>query len=87
MARSEILPNNISLMLVWYGLYFGVLRRDCAKVAADRMVSRQHSPLVMLLRDGVMFLILSSGFRENQKQAWENLAYREAMQQTKPFLV
>ena len=28
-----------AVMLLWYGLYFGVLGRDCAEVAADRMVS------------------------------------------------
>ena len=28
-----------AFMLLWYGLYFGVLGRDCAEVAADRMVS------------------------------------------------
>ena len=27
-----------AFMLLWYGLYFGVLGRDCAEVAADRMV-------------------------------------------------
>lgn len=32
-------PDGISLMLVWYGLYFGVLGRDLAEVAGDRMVS------------------------------------------------
>lgn len=31
-------PDGISLMLVWYGLYFGVLGRDLAEVAGDRMV-------------------------------------------------
>ena len=32
-------PDGISLMLVWYGLYYGVLGRDLAEVAGDRMVS------------------------------------------------
>lgn len=27
------------LDLLWYGLYFGILGRDCAEVAADWMVS------------------------------------------------
>ena len=35
-------PDGISLMLVWYGLYFGVLSRDLAEVAGDRMVSHEH---------------------------------------------
>ena len=33
-------PDGISLMLVWYGLYYGVLGRDLAEVAGDRMVSK-----------------------------------------------
>ncbi|KAA6413607.1 MAG: RING finger domain-containing protein, partial [Trebouxia sp. A1-2] len=32
-------PDGISLMLVWYGLYYGVLGRDLAEVAGDRMVA------------------------------------------------
>lgn len=32
-------PEGISLMLIWYGLYFGVLGRDLAEVAGDRMVN------------------------------------------------
>lgn len=36
-------PDGISLMLVWYGLYFGVLGRDLAEVAGDRMVSHVQS--------------------------------------------
>ena len=38
-------PDGISLMLVWYGLYFGVLGRDLAEVAGDRMVSHGYSRL------------------------------------------
>ena len=34
-----VLAPTASFMLLWYGLYFGVLGRDCAEVAADRMVS------------------------------------------------
>ena len=36
--RPAVAPTAC-LMLLWYGLYFGVLGRDCAEVAADRMVS------------------------------------------------
>ena len=36
--RSAFTPL-FPFMLLWYGLYFGVLGRDCAEVAADRMVS------------------------------------------------
>lgn len=35
-------PEGISLMLIWYGLYFGVLGRDLAEVAGDRMVRHVH---------------------------------------------
>jgi RING finger protein 121 len=37
-----ILPKGTSILLIWYGLYFGVLGRDCAEVAADQMVSTAH---------------------------------------------
>ncbi len=33
-----LLPKGTSILLIWYGLYFGVLGRDCAEVAADQMV-------------------------------------------------
>jgi hypothetical protein len=36
--RSVFTPL-FPFLLLWYGLYFGVLGRDCAEVAADRMVS------------------------------------------------
>lgn len=32
------LPKDAFLDLLWYGLYFGVLGRDCAEVASDSMV-------------------------------------------------
>ncbi|CAL8463670.1 g3204 [Coccomyxa elongata] len=31
--------HSLCISLLWYGLYFGVLGRDCAEVAADRMAS------------------------------------------------
>ena len=36
-------PDGISLMLIWYGLYYGVLGRDLAEVAGDRMVRTSAS--------------------------------------------
>jgi RING finger protein 121 len=39
-----ILPQGTSILLIWYGLYFGVLGRDCAEVAADQMVSAVRCP-------------------------------------------
>mmetsp|Transcript_24163 Transcript_24163/g.71701 ORF Transcript_24163/g.71701 Transcript_24163/m.71701 type:complete len:353 (-) Transcript_24163:347-1405(-) len=33
------LPADTALCLTWYGVYFGVLGRDCAEVAADRIAA------------------------------------------------
>ena len=50
--RPALAPTAC-LMLLWYGLYFGVLGRDCAEVAADRMVSliclQEVSPHLLVL--------------------------------------
>jgi len=32
-------PKDLGFMLLFYGLYFGVLARDCAEMCADRMVN------------------------------------------------
>ena len=32
-------PDGAGLLLLWYGIYFGVLGRDAAEVAADRMAA------------------------------------------------
>ena len=32
--------TGIALLALWYGLYFGILTRDCAEVASDRIASR-----------------------------------------------
>lgn len=47
-ARSRLHGTVVHLqgacvLLLWYGLYFGVLGRDCAEVAADRMVGPRHA--------------------------------------------
>lgn len=34
-----LLSEGVAVLFLWYGLYFGVLGRDCAEVAAERMVS------------------------------------------------
>eukprot|EP00798_Chlamydomonas_sp_ICE-L_P023183 gene23183-30395_t len=34
---AMIMPKGTTLILVWYGVYFGVLGRDCAEVATDGM--------------------------------------------------
>lgn len=31
--------GSIGLLLVFYGLYFGVMVRDCAEICADKMAS------------------------------------------------
>ena len=33
-----LLAPTTALVLLWYGLYFGILGRDAAEVASDRMV-------------------------------------------------
>ena len=35
--------GGLGLVLVWYGLYFGVLNRDAAEVAGNRMVRLVHT--------------------------------------------
>ena len=42
-----ILPPSLPLSLLWYGIYFGILGRDCAEVAADRMVSRSQEQQIL----------------------------------------
>lgn len=32
-----VLPKGTSFLMVWYGLYFGILGRDCAEVCSDRI--------------------------------------------------
>lgn len=46
--------NSMCVMLLWYGLYFGVLGRDCAEVAADRMVGELHPPCRLSLPKGCL---------------------------------
>lgn len=36
---EHILPKGTALLLLWYGLYFGILNRDCAEVASDRIAA------------------------------------------------
>ncbi|GFR41018.1 hypothetical protein Agub_g1450 [Astrephomene gubernaculifera] len=35
-----LFPKDLAIDLVWYGLYFGILGRDCAQVATDSLSSR-----------------------------------------------
>ena len=34
-----LLSPTLSIQMLWYGLYFGVLGRDCAEVVSDTLVS------------------------------------------------
>jgi RING finger protein 121 len=34
-----VLPRGTAFILLWYGLYFGILNRDCAEVASDRIAA------------------------------------------------
>ncbi len=40
-----LLAPTAALVLLWYGLYFGILGRDAAEVASDRMVRAPTSAL------------------------------------------
>jgi RING finger protein 121 len=43
---ARFVEPGLSLILLWYGLYFGILGRDLAEVASEQMVSRdQQEPL------------------------------------------
>jgi hypothetical protein len=37
-AAPPLVPAGLSLLLLWYGLYFGILGRDLAEVASEQMV-------------------------------------------------
>lgn len=45
---APLVESGFSLLLIWYGLYFGILTRDCAEVISDRMVGSftKHHKLV-----------------------------------------
>ncbi|KAG7667551.1 hypothetical protein KSW81_001246 [Nannochloris sp. 'desiccata'] len=40
----ELDTTGWALIAVWYGLYFGILTRDCAEVASDRIANRLGGP-------------------------------------------
>lgn len=48
-----VMPPGVSLMVLWYGLYFGVLGRDVAEVASDQMAAVMGSgrQLAVSLKD------------------------------------
>jgi len=37
---SRVITPNAAILWIWYGLYFGILGRDCAEVCADQMSKR-----------------------------------------------
>lgn len=40
MLLRPLLSPILSIQMLWYGLYFGVLGRDCAEVVSDTLVSK-----------------------------------------------
>lgn len=40
MAPLGIDTTGLSVLALWYGLYFGILTRDCAEVASERIANR-----------------------------------------------
>jgi len=40
MMAGPLFDPGFAIILIWYGLYFGILTRDCAEVASDRMAAR-----------------------------------------------
>ena len=44
MLLRPLLAQTTALVLLWYGLYFGILGRDAAEVASDRMVRAGPEP-------------------------------------------
>lgn len=38
-ATGPAFDPSFALLAIWYGLYFGILTRDCAEVATDRIAS------------------------------------------------
>eukprot|EP00879_Flechtneria_rotunda_P021404 GHRR01022561.1.p1 GENE.GHRR01022561.1~~GHRR01022561.1.p1 ORF type:complete len:231 (+),score=50.92 GHRR01022561.1:172-864(+) len=43
---AKVVEPGLSVMLLWYGLYFGILGRDLAEVASEQMVSILQSSRV-----------------------------------------
>lgn len=39
---AKFVEPGLSLILLWYGLYFGILGRDLAEVASEQMVSSRE---------------------------------------------
>lgn len=44
---AKYVEPGLSLVLLWYGLYFGILGRDLAEVASEQMVSVRLLPPVV----------------------------------------
>lgn len=38
LLMRPVLSPVLSIQMLWYGLYFGVLGRDCAEVVSDTLV-------------------------------------------------
>ena len=60
-VQAAAVLGPLGLMCSWYCLYFGVLNRDCAEVAANRMVCALHLRFGLLAARSPL-LDLASGF-------------------------
>lgn len=61
---AKFVEPGLSLVLLWYGLYFGILGRDLAEVASEQMVRRGDSVAAALVAAGVAGQLLSSVHRQ-----------------------
>lgn len=43
MLLRPLLSPILCIQMLWYGLYFGVLGRDCAEVVSDTLVSSSEA--------------------------------------------
>lgn len=65
----------LGFMITWYGLYFGVLNRDCAEVAANRMVRCMDRELYSRACIGRIKHLFSSACIEICEGVWGQRAY------------
>ena len=65
-----VVPQSLAVMLIWYGLYFGILGRDCAEVAADRMVSPILPTVLIASRKQLEYSIQHEGLLHFHHTPW-----------------
>ncbi len=54
--QGEIPFSYIGFLLIFYGLYFGVLGRDCAEMCTDRLASKMGVIIINLSDSAFSFL-------------------------------